>query len=98
MSIIKLIHLLFIMFIILVPLISSDSYILFLHLLAIPTMMFHWLLNSDKCILTEIEKRITKRNDTFIGSVLGPIYSPQPHNIRVTCVVLWFMTFNKFLI
>ena len=81
-----------------VPLCPSNLYFLTLHSMFIPLMCLHWYLNNDVCALTEIEKVLTnKKNnkDTFIGSILGPVYEPKSNNVLKITLVLWSITLYK---
>ena len=88
---IKLFHICIILFTILTPFTNIHKYI-FLHILFVPLLIFHWKLNNDTCALTEIEKLITKEknnNKTFIGSIIGPVYEPKSLTIQLICIFLW---------
>jgi hypothetical protein len=68
--------------------------------MAIPLLLLHWKLNNDTCLLTEIEKVITRKkhnNNTFIGSILGPIYEPKSTTIQLLCISLWFISLINYL-
>jgi len=61
-------------------------------------MIFHWKMKNDVCVLTEIEKALTNKKEnreTFIGSVLGPVYAPKPNTVLVICLVLWSVSLCK---
>lgn len=95
---VKLAHVLIVLFVTLVPFIIQVPRLLSLHALFIPLMICHWKLNNDACILTELEKIITnKKNnkDTFIGSILGPVYSPKSNEILFFSLILWSITLYK---
>lgn len=95
---VKLAHLLLLLFVISVPLCSNSVYFLILHSLFIPLMCLHWYLNNDVCALTEMEKFLTnKKNnkDTFIGSILGPVYEPKSDDVLKITLVLWMITLYK---
>jgi hypothetical protein len=96
--IIKLFHFLIILFVILVPLLIKSPRILILHALFVPLMVCHWKLNSDVCSLTELEKVITNKQnnkDTFIGSILGPVYEPKTNEILKISLFFWLITLYK---
>ena len=95
---VRLAHLLLILFITIVPLCSNSLYLLILHSLFLPLMCLHWYLNNDICALTEVEKVLTnKKNnkDTFIGSILGPVYEPKSDTVLKITLALWSITLYK---
>ena len=95
---VRLAHILIVLFVILVPFIIQTPRILVLHALFIPLMICHWKLNNDVCSLTEIEKYLTNKKEnkeTFIGSILGPVYEPKPNEYLFICLVLWSITLYK---
>lgn len=99
--IVRCIHLLFILYIIIVPF-TNNKYLLKTYTYIIPFLFYHWLLNDDTCFLTVIEKRLTgkKKNDeTFIGSIISPIYKMESNRlnniIKSICIILWLIVINK---
>lgn len=42
----------------------------------VPFIFFHWSINDDTCALTQIEMVMTgnKKEETFFGRIMGPIY------------------------
>jgi hypothetical protein len=56
---ITLLHTLFVLFVVVTPFIDSN-YFLFLHLMIVPFVMFHWVLNDNTCVLTIIERKLRK--------------------------------------
>ena len=88
---IRIIHLGILLFTILAPFSKVYLYIS-IHILLVPFLMIHWKLNNDTCALTEIEKLITREknnSNTFIGSIIGPVYEPKSTQIQVISVILW---------
>ena len=41
-----------------------------------PFIFFHWSINDDTCALTQMEMVMTgnKKEETFFGRIMGPIY------------------------
>jgi hypothetical protein len=66
-KIIKIIHILIILFIVCVPIFSNDNLILTFYVLIVPFMILHWMLNNDSCSLTMLEMYIKTNdiNETF---------------------------------
>lgn len=97
-SLVRLAHILIVLFVILVPFIIKNPRILVLHSMFIPLMICHWKFNNEVCSLTEIEKYLTNKKenrDTFIGSILGPVYEPKSDEYLFICLVLWSITMYK---
>lgn len=79
---INLIHLIFVLFIVIVPF-TNSNYLLLLHSIISPFMMLHWYLNDNTCALTLMEKFIRRKvngdrpvnqEDCFTCRVIDPIY------------------------
>jgi hypothetical protein len=99
---IRAIHLVVVLFFVFAPFSSSES-VLTLHLVMTPFLLLHWITNQSVCALTELEKCLTGKTEdhhTFMGQIMGPIYtfqSPENETIFVwgTLVVLWLITLYK---
>jgi len=92
--IINLIHLFFVLMMIILPF-SKDFIILRFHQIILLFLSFHWLINNDKCVLTEIEKIISgkkKNNETFIGKIVGPVYKITNFQIKLIAFTLYFIS------
>jgi hypothetical protein len=78
-GIIKIIHVLVMLFIFGVPFFGGD-YLLSLHFIIVPFIMLHWVTNQSVCALTEMEKLVRggcESGDTFFGQVMDPIYKSE---------------------
>ena len=99
-QVIKILHLLLILWIIFVPFlnIKNKSYFKMIetHSFVLPFLLFHWYTN-DTCLLTEIEKKITGKSDstTFIGRIIKPIYNITNKEIHIITVLLWCISMYK---
>ncbi len=80
---INIIHLLVIIFILLAPF-SNSTFILLVHVIIVPFIMLHWLLNNDTCAVTEMEKfvrsqmeggRPVANGECFSYKIIGPVYN-----------------------
>jgi hypothetical protein len=74
--IVRIIHIVFVIFMILSPFSKSKDIVL-IHVILVPFLFFHWVTNNDTCALTELEKFVCKKKvnkETFIGSILSPVY------------------------
>mgnify|MGYP003333789315 CR=1 FL=1 len=95
---VRLVHILFVMFVILIPF-TNNEFLLTIHFIIVPFMMLHWLTNQSVCAFTELEKILrgtTEDSETIIGQIVGPIYkfqSPGQENMFV-----WFITISLWLI
>ena len=58
-----------------VPFMKNKQNLEFYSLL-VPFIFFHWSVNDDSCALTHFEMAVTgnKKEETFFGRVVGPIY------------------------
>ena len=70
--------------------------------LFIPFLFLHWSLNDDNCALTSMEKLITGKQDnkdTFVGSIIGPIYNLDDSDIskfnKTVAFGLWMLVMYR---
>ncbi len=78
---INIIHLIVIIFVLATPF-SNSNYLMLLHIIVVPFIMLHWLLNNNTCCLTVVEKYIRqktittkiKEEDCFTYQLIAPIY------------------------
>lgn len=58
---------------------SSNPALLRLHSMAVPSIVFHWMVNSDVCCLTLLENRLRgaplSETNGFVHSVVAPVYN-----------------------
>ena len=88
MNIIRLIHIIILIVLIGIPFTN----ILQLHMcyfIIIPTIVMHWVFNSNVCALTVLESILTNTpmNDTFINSILDPFFRIE-HNSTYYIITL----------
>lgn len=72
-----LLHLFIILFVILGTF-STDQEIVFLALMFQISILTHWIVNNNECILTQVERYIRNEQDsdkTFFGRVFNGVYS-----------------------
>lgn len=101
-QIISCIHLLFILFIVIVPF-TYNKYLLSVEVLIIPFVLLHWLTNSSQCALTELEKHLTGEKDdmqTVMGRIVAPIYLFKSENeeqlfLWTSMIILWIISMFK---
>lgn len=110
LQVITLLHILFILFVVAVPFIGGN-YLLMLHTIAIPFLLFHWIYNDNTCFLTTVEKKIRNSlygeqendNDCFTCKLIDPIY--DVHNnysnfskfIYVIVIILWLISVSRLI-
>ena len=102
---INIIHLIVIIFVLAAPF-SNSNYLLLLHIIVIPFIVLHWLLNNNTCCLTVAEKYIREKNtgtsieegDCFTYQLVAPIYDfTKDHKsfstiIYLLTLSLWFIS------
>jgi len=105
---INIIHLIVIIFVLAAPF-SNSNYLILLHIIVVPFIMLHWLLNNNTCCLTVAEKYIRqkticekiKEEDCFTYQLVAPIYDFSKNHeafstfiyILTTCV--WLLSVYK---
>ena len=111
--IIAFIHLLFMIFVIGVPLLSSSNPVLLLHLIIVPFLLAHWYTNENTCALTVIEKHVrsnilNQHNDDifencFTCRLIEPVYDLHKNVglfselMHIVVIFLWIITIMKLL-
>lgn len=78
---VKIIHFGILSYVVFIPFISIDKYILLQYCYVIPSIVLHWWLNDNRCCLTMLEYSIRKSiyknvmfNDCFTHKIIAPIY------------------------
>ena len=74
-------HILFAIFILFTPF-FGNNYLMMLHIIVLPFVVSHWLINDQSCALTLMELKIreciydnAKKEDCFFSSLVEPVYS-----------------------
>lgn len=101
---INIIHIIVIIFVLAVPF-SNSNYLLLVHIVVIPFIMLHWVLNNNTCCLTMAEKYIrqelsqTKINeeDCFTYKLIAPIYDFNK-NFKNFDTFIYIITLSTWLI
>jgi hypothetical protein len=105
---ISLIHILFILFIVIIPF-TNSNYFLLLHIVITPFLMLHWVVNDNTCALTLLEKYVRScidgvpctDNISFMANLINPIYDfKQNHEefsnaIYLITITLWLVSIIK---
>ena len=95
-------HLIVIIFVLAAPF-SNSNYLMLLHIIVVPFIMLHWLLNNNTCCLTLMEQKLREkingepvdRSDTYMHKIIGPIYDFKKNNhdlsfyIYSCTIILW---------
>ena len=91
MNIIFLIHLIFLLWILIVPFTNNRRNLEFYSMI-IPFIFYHWSVNDDTCALTQAEMYVTGRDKekTFMGRVVGPIYKMEENELNKLTKTLFF--------
>lgn len=78
---INIVHLVIIIFILAAPF-SNSNYLILMHIIVVPFIILHWILNNNTCCLTVAEKYIREKTvgttvdseDCFTYKLVAPIY------------------------
>ena len=91
---VNVIHTLFVAFILIAPF-SNIELLLTYHFIIVPFLWIHWYTNNDVCALTLIESKlrgIENTSDTYIGSIINPIYKIQNKDFYIITAILFIIT------
>jgi hypothetical protein len=108
LKLVSAIHIIVLCFIIITPFIDSN-YLLLLHSMLVPFIMFHWLLNNNMCALTLLEKKLREKitgtkitsKECFSCKIIEPIYDfKNNYKERATFIytvttILWLISVSK---
>lgn len=107
---INVLHLIVIIFVVGAPF-SGSNYLIFMHVIIIPFIMLHWVLNNNTCSLTLAERFIrektygvkTNDDECFTYQFIAPIYDFNKNHesfsyfIYVATFALWSISvYNIF--
>lgn len=98
MNIIFVSHLLFVLYVLLVPIVSVSIHLLLLHVALLTCVIVHWYLNNDVCFLTLIEQQLYRdkpKKDLFIQRLVGPVYNVSNRDIKLATHALLLFTAVK---
>lgn len=101
---INIIHLIVIIFVLATPF-SNSNYLMLLHIIVVPFIMLHWLLNNNTCCLTVAEKYIRqkttstkiKEEDCFTYQIIAPIYDFSK-NYEAFSTFIYILTTSVWLL
>jgi hypothetical protein len=99
---VRIVHILVILGALVIPF-TNDPYWLQLYVIAIPFLWLHWITNDDTCALTLLESSLRgiSNKDTFMHSLLSPIYKFQDQHAErrlwwIASYFLWAYATTKF--
>jgi hypothetical protein len=101
-TLIWVLHMLFVLWVVITPFTNNEP-LLVLHLMVMPFIWFHWLVNDDTCALTIMERQLrgVHSNDSFFHNLVSPIYKIEDNDIRaaswIISIALWLITLTKVL-
>lgn len=102
-------HFLVVCFVVFTPFFGCN-YLLLLHAILVPFIIFHWLLNDNTCVLSTIETKIREqmngglpvdRNECFTCGLIDPIYDFRSNYdtystiIYIITLLLWSISVGK---
>ena len=96
MNIVFIIHVLLFVSMMIIPF-TNNTRNLEAYSIIVPFIFFHWSINDDTCVLTQIEMYVTKndKHESFFGRLMGPIYkmdNTQTNNlIKTLMFFLWLL-------
>ena len=96
-NIISFLHLLVVLFVINVPLISNNPFVLMYYCFIVFFIMIHWHYNDDTCVLTLIESKLRGKKDTetYFGKLIKPIYNVSSSEVQYITLILFMTAFIK---
>ena len=92
-KIIRIIHLLLILYVIVGPFLSIKHTKNVINLLIF--ILYRWIFNDDNCTLTMIENELVGTNQGFIYRIVNPIYNISENKLNKE---LYFFTFSWLII
>lgn len=104
-GIVRAIHIVIVLAALLTPFLTKRPDVLALHAICMSGMMVHWLLSSDRCVLTTLEAylRGVASDKTFVFQILSPVYhfpitlSQQRHIIWTTSILLTILSMHRII-
>jgi len=100
-TLVKILHILFIAFMIYAPFSKIDEFLV-MHAFLVPFLVMHWLTSTDGCALTILEKRLRgleHDTESFMHALVAPIYVIDDATLRSTVMLitlgLWTVTLRQ---
>ena len=101
-NVVWVLHLLFLLWVVIVPFTSNEP-MLVLHLVVMPFLWVHWLMNDDTCALTLMERHLrgVPSEESFFHKLVSPVYKIRDSQVRglswFISVGLWLITLSKVM-
>lgn len=94
---IRLIHILLVMFVVITPFLNTNAYLL-LHVIITPFIMLHWATNDNTCALTVAEYYLREiitnkpvdRSQCFMSQLIDPVYDFKKNNQEMSFYIYAF--------
>ena len=103
-TLIRILHVLFILFMLITPFVPNISWFLvLLHATTALSLLIHWYFNNDTCFLTLVEQKIrgVANTESFMHSLVSPVYKISDECIRsiVWCItpILGYVSFSRLI-
>ncbi|AYV84099.1 MAG: hypothetical protein Hyperionvirus17_19 [Hyperionvirus sp.] len=110
LQLVSFIHLLYLLFVIIVPF-TENTLLLSIYVIVVPFMVFHWVVNDNTCALTVFEKvlraqiygTVPDSKECFAGRLIEPIYDVNKNyeafsgGIYIATGVLWGIAVYKLV-
>lgn len=104
LNIVTILHIIFVLFVIVVPF-TSSNYLLFMHSIFIPFLLFHWILNDNTCALTIIERKLRQKisgkdfvdDECITCKLIEPVYDFRK-NYETFTIIIYTITISLWLI
>jgi hypothetical protein len=108
LKLISVIHISLICFIVIVPF-TNSNYLLMMHAMIVPFIIFHWVLNNNMCALTLVEKKLREKitgtknahKECLSCKIIEPIYDFKNNYkeraifIYTVTIILWLISASK---
>jgi hypothetical protein len=104
LNIVTVLHIIFVLFVVVVPF-TSSNYLLFIHSIFIPFLLFHWIINDNTCALTIIERKLRQQisgkdfvdDECITCKLIEPVYDFRK-NYETFTVIIYTVTISLWLI
>lgn len=100
-DIILILHIVIVLWVVSVPFLKVSGLHRITHAIALLSIMLHWLINDDTCVLTLIEcklRGISSRNQSLVHRVIAPVYNAaDSDDNNVSNKLAWALAIILFL-
>lgn len=95
---IRIIHIVLVIMVVVTPILIKDSMLLVLHILVVCTILLHWKLNNNICILTLMEGWIRgiPYEKGFLHQLIGPVFDHLPNtSMHILSILLIMISMHR---